>query len=352
MAICEIPNDIQMLTIDDVKINKDDILIKPKKIGLCATNVKMARFGHYAIDQRGLPFIEGHEVSGEIVEVGKEINEHKVGDRVAVYIYIPCHNCYECINGCPPMCDNFILNSIYPGGWAEYIKVSKKDNFKRRVFPLKEGISYEQGALLEPLSCVIQSIDLSKIKMGDNVVIIGNGFMGLLHLQILSQFLLNQIICIDLSNHRLELAKKYGASSIIQNNNPTDTIEEVMKLTNGRGADIVYEVTGNVKAYELAVNLAAKNGRILFFGGTQKGKTMNIESRDLHYKMLNLMGTANADDCHVATAMKLINNKQIKLSELITHRYPLEKLKEAILFFQEPANREKILKIMFDGFKS
>ena len=352
MAICGIPNDIKMLSINNVTVGPEDIIIKPKRIGLCATNVKMAGYGHYAIDQRGLPFVEGHEVAGEIVEVGKDIHEYKIGDRVAVYIYIPCHNCYECINGCPAMCENFILDSIYPGGWAEYVRVSKKDNFKRRIFPLKEGVSYDEGALLEPLSCVVQSIDLSKVQMGKNVVVIGSGFMGLLHLQILSHFILNQIICIDLSDFRLDLAKKLGATSIIKNNNPEETIQKVLELTNGKGADVVFEVTGNVQAYELAVNLAAKNGKVLFFGGTQKGKIMKIESRDLHYKMLQLIGIANADDQHVAKAMKIINNKQIKLSELITHRYPLEELKEAILYFQNPDNRERILKIMFNEFSS
>lgn len=349
-AICRIPNDIRIIEIEDYTVGAEDVIIKPKSIGLCATNVKAARYGHYSVDIKGLPFVEGHEVAGEVVEVGTEIKEFKAGDRVCVYIYVPCHNCYQCANGFPTMCERFVSDGIYPGGWAEYIKVSRKDDFSRRLYHLSDDVTYDEGALLEPLSCVVHSIEKADLRIGQSVVVIGAGFMGLLHTQLLAGYPLQKNISIDLSPYRLNIAQQMGATDILKNEGP-DIIEKVFNLTQGKGADIVFEVTGNIKAYELAPRLAAKGGKIIYFGGTSGKQTMQIDPQAIHYKMLQLIGCQSAEDGHVVKAMKLINSKGIKLRELITHRFPMEKLKEAILFPQQSENLDKILKVVLDGFK-
>lgn len=349
-AICAIPNDVQILTVNAPEAGPDDVIVKPIRIGFCMTNMKMARHGYYAIDQRGLPFIEGHEVAGEVVAVGGNVTEYRIGDRVVVYIYVPCHNCYYCRNGYPTMCENFIMGGIYPGGWAEYVRISRGDDFSRRLHPIADDVSYDDAAMLEPLSCVVHSIDRAQPRLGDRVVVIGAGFMGLLHTALLSRYPVALNASVDFSDFRLEHAKAMGASHLLRNDDPTELVQRVRDLTDGRGADLVFEVTGNVKAYELAVQLLCKGGRAIFFGGTPADDPMHVSPRSLHYNMLQLIGVQSAEDRHVAQAMSLINRREVSFERLITHRFPMDKLKDAVLFPQDPANRERMVKMMVHGF--
>jgi L-iditol 2-dehydrogenase len=349
-AICGIPNEVRILTVDEPHVGPDDVIVKPKRIGLCMTNVKMARHGYYAIDQRGLPFIEGHEVAGEVVKVGKNVGEYAPGDRVVVYVYVPCHNCRYCRNGHPTMCEQFILGGIYPGGWAEYVKVSRADDFSRRLHRIADGVSYDHAAMLEPLSCVVHSVDRANLKLGQNVVVIGAGFMGLLHTALLSRYPLSMNASIDLSGFRLQYAESLGATHTVQNTDANNSVQEFFDLTGGYGADVVFEVTGNVQAYELAVRLLGKGGRAVFFGGTPSSDPMRVNPRALHYDMLQLIGVQSAEDQHVVQAMNLINTGSLKLDGLITHRFKMDELKDAILFPQDPDNRERMVKTMVYGF--
>ncbi len=349
-AICGIPNDIKVLNIQCPRPGPDDVIVKPKRIGLCMTNVKMAMHGYYAIDQRGLPFIEGHEVAGEIVEVGSNVTEYSVGERVVVYVYAACHNCYYCLHGNPTMCEQFILGGIYPGGWAEFVKISRSDDFSRRIFSIADGVSYDDAVMLEPLSCVVHSIERAGLQLREKVVVIGAGFMGLIHTSLLAMYPLSMNVSVDLSKDRLAYAASAGASHCILNENPEHVIQQVYDLTDGRGADVVFEVTGNVRAYELAVKLLGKGGRAIFFGGTPSDEPMQVNPRALHYDMQQLIGCQSAEDTHVTQAMELINSGKITFQQLITHRFTMEDLKEAILFPQDPDNRNSMVKTVIHGF--
>ena len=351
-AIRAVPNDVGIIEIDAPTMGPDDVIVKPKRIGLCMTNVKMARHGYYAIDQRGLPFVEGHEVAGDVVAVGENVSEYEPGDRVVVYVYVACHNCYHCLHGHPTMCENFILGGIYPGGWAEHVKVSRGDDFSRRLQKVANGVSFDNAAMLEPLSCVVHSLDRGSPRLGETVIVIGAGFMGLLHTTLLSAYPLAKIISVDLSEFRLEYARSCGGTVALLNRDPEEVVARVKELTGGYGADLVFEVTGNVKAYELAPRLLAKGGRAVFFGGTPSADPMKVNPRAIHYDMLQLMGVQSAEDRHVAVAMELINSRKVDFSNLITQRFPIEELDRAIMFPQEPGNRDEMIKIMIDGFDS
>lgn len=351
-AICGIPNDIRILSVAVPDIGPDDVIVNPKRVGLCMTNVKMARYGYYAIDQRGLPFIEGHEVAGEVVAVGRNVSEYRTGDRVVVYVYVPCHNCHFCRKGHPTMCENFILGGIYPGGWAERVKVSRADDFSRRLHKIADGISYDDAAMLEPLSCVVHSIDRAGPRLGEKVIVIGAGFMGLLHSALLARYPLDLNLSVDLSEFRLKYARSVGASRVLRNESEEQVIAQVMEITGGYGADLVFEVTGSVQAYDLAVKLLGKGGRAVFFGGTPSADPMRVNPRALHYDMLQLIGVQSAEDQHVARAMTLINSGSIGFQDLITHRFGMEQLDEAILFPQDAGKREQMVKAMVHGFDS
>jgi len=349
-AICSIPNDVQVLSVESPAAGPDDVIVKPKRIGLCMTNVKMAKHGYYAIDQRGLPFIEGHEVAGEVVETGSNVTEYSVGDRVVVYVYVACHNCYYCLKGHPTMCDNFIMGGIYPGGWAEYVKVSREDDFSRRLHKIADSVSYDDAVMLEPLSCVVHSIDRAQPSLREHAVVIGAGFMGLIHTSLLAMYPLAMNASIDLSEDRLAYAKDAGASHTLVNNDPDAVIQKVMELTGGRGADVVFEVTGNVKAYELAPKLLAKGGRAVFFGGTPTADPMGVNPRALHYDMLTLIGCQSAEDTHVAQAMELINSGKVNFQQMITHRFSMDNLKDAIMMPQDPERNKDLVKAVIHGF--
>ena len=176
--------------------------------------------------------------------------------------------------------------------------------------------------------------------------------MGLLHTTLLSTYPLARIVSVDLSPFRLEHAKSCGATDMLLNRGPEEVVEQVRELTGGYGADLVFEVTGSVKAYELAPQLLAKGGRAVFFGGTPSADPMRVNPRALHYDMLQLIGVQSAEDRHVAAAMELINSRKVDFTALITQRFSMEELDQAILFPQEPSNRDRMIKVMIAGFES
>jgi len=333
---------IEELVIEDInipEINKEEILIQVKACAICGTDIKVFHHGHKHIV---FPRITGHEVSGVIVKVGKEVKEYKEGEKVAVAPAIPCGKCYYCRKGWQSMCDNLkAIGYHFDGGFAEYMVIPEDAIKNGCVNKIPENVSFEQSTLAEPLACVINGQILSDVKLGDVVLVLGAGPIGCFHAEVANLFGAKKVILSDISSDRLKMAQFTGA--ILIDMTKEDIKERVRDLTDGRMADKVIVAVGSSQAQEISLELVAKRGSVNFFGGLPKEKPfINFNSNLVHYGEFFVVGTHGSAPYHNKLALDIISTGKIKINNYITHRFPIEKIKEAF----KVAEEKKGLKIV------
>jgi len=320
--------DIEKLEIEDVKIpdpSENEILIKVKACAICGTDIKVFHHGHKHIV---FPRITGHEVSGIVEKVGKNVKEYKEGDRVAVAPAIPCGRCYYCRKGQQTMCEHLkAIGYHYDGGFAEYMLVPENAVLNGCVNKIPDTLSFELACLAEPLACVINGQILSRIEVGDIILILGAGPIGILHSLLAKVNGAGKVILADISEERIKEAEFTGCYLI--NMNKTDIYEEVKKITDGHMADRVIVAVGSKQAQEISLKLVAKRGSINFFGGLPKeAPYIQFDSNLLHYGEFFVVGTHGSTPLQNKIAIELLSTGRINIEKLITHKLPLEKIKD------------------------
>jgi len=338
----DIPFGYRIKEIDRLTANDGELVVEVKSSGICSSDVKMAKRGHPILDMYGMPFVGGHEFAGKVKELGSNVEDINVGDRVVVSWITPCLECYYCKLGLFQFCENAKDTLIQPAGFSEEVKIPKEHQ-KTRIYRFSKDLEYEKAALTEPVACALNGIRNTDIKIGDTVVILGMGFMGLLILQLSYLAGAARVIAVDSVPERLNIAKNLGAKEII-NFKKKNTIKSIKELTNGHGADIVIEATGHISAYKQAVELGRKGSTILYFGGLPNNQKLDIDPNIIHYKQLSVKGSYSYTTQTFRDGLKLIEEEKIELSSLITDHYKLDDLKEAVM----KASEKDSLKVMLD----
>lgn len=312
------PGDVRFEETEIPQISDDEMLVKVKAALTCGTDLKTYRRGHPTIIQ-SVPSTFGHEFASEVVKVGKNVTKFKVGDRVVGANTAPCFECENCKNKRYSLCTNLqYLN----GAYSEYVAVPSHI-LKYNFYKIPDGLPYEQAALLEPLACAVHGVDRIPAKVGDKVVVIGAGPIGLMFMNLL---VLKgcQVIAVDLSDYRLNIAKeKFGVYQTV-NAKEDSHIQEVKNICGGSGADIVVEATGFPNVWENAVNMVRPGGTVLAFGGTKAGTSITLDCQKFHYEEITLMAVYHHTPYHVNLALKLLANGLIDGSKYISGYYPLE----------------------------
>lgn len=301
----------------------DEILVKTRAATTCGTDVKTYQRGHHLVPP-GTPF--GHEFAGDVVAVGSNVNDFTPGMRVVPHNSAPCGTCYYCKHNQANICDNLLFNF---GAFAEYALIPGPIA-RLNTFELPDHLSYAQASILEPLACVVHGQHTLQIQPGEHVAIIGaGGPIGLLHLQMALHSGAAQVIAVDLSDTRLEVAKKLGAS-VTLNPKRIEPTEEIHRLTAGRGVDVAIESAGVDEAWLTAVKSVRKGGRVLWFGGLQDGTSIQLDPQWIHYGELSLYGTFHATPIDVHRAFELISSSVIDTQSLLSNELPLEGVEEAL----------------------
>lgn len=230
------------------------------------------------------------------------------------------------------MCLNLkAIGYHYNGGFAEFMVVPEDAVRNGCVNLLPSNISFEEGALAEPLACVINGQELSQIKLGDTVVIVGAGPLGCIHIQLARVRGATKVILIELSSSRIDFAANFFKPDVIINPSCDDAISKIRKETQGRGADKIIVACPSGKAQEDSLKMVSPRGIINFFGGLPKDKPfIKFDSNLIHYGEFYVVGTHGSAPYHNKLALQLISSGRIKVEELITHRLPLSKLEEGI----------------------
>jgi L-iditol 2-dehydrogenase len=322
------PGDLRVEDLPVPEAGPGDLVIRVRTCSTCGTDAKIFRFGHHHIS---LPRVLGHEVAGEVTEVGSGVGDWSEGDRVQIIAAIPCGVCHYCRKGQHTVCED--LESIgyqYDGGFAEFMRVPAKVLSVDGVNRVPEHVPFEQASLTEPLACVLNGQELAQVGEGDAVVILGAGPIGCLHVRLARARGAETVVLIDVNQGRLDLAARAEADVSIDSTRD-DPIDAVRKMTEGRGADVVITATGVGQAQEQALEMAAPRGRISLFGGLPKdNSTIRFDSNLVHYGEISVFGAYGSAPRHNREALSLIADGKVRVDDLITHRMPLADVHRAI----------------------
>lgn len=318
------PEDVRYEDINIPEIGDDEALVKIKSALTCGSDLKTYKRGHPAMIKKASVF--GHEWAGDIVEIGSDVDNFKVGDRIVAVNSVPCYRCYYCKLERYSLCENLIYNN---GAYAEYIKVPG-NILKKNTYRIPDKIDYREAALLEPLACVVHGIEESNIKTDDMVVINGAGPIGLMFIA-LARLKGAFVISVDLSDERLEYAKDFGADYTINASKESDQVAAVKELTEDKkGVDVAVDATGIPEVWEMTILMGRKGATINLFGGCVSGTSVNIDTQLLHYSELTIKGVYHHTPYYVKKAFDLITSGKIDTVKFITADMPLEKLVSAL----------------------
>jgi L-iditol 2-dehydrogenase len=335
--------DVRLDEIPKPKIGPGEFLVKVKKSGICGSDIleyyRFAKMKKLGVDS----LILGHEIAGDIVEIGKGIKDFKVGDRVFVSHHVPCFDCHYCELGHHTAC-NLLHNTNYdPGGFAEYLRVPSVNIEKKGVYILDDNVSYDEGVFIEPLGCVCRAQRLAKITKGQTLLILGSGISGILHLMLAKAKGVERIFTTDISDYRLKKAKEFGADVVIHAND--DILAAIKKKNDGRSPDVVIVCTGALAAAKQALECAGSGSTIIFFAVPKPGINLEIPINDYWRNEITIMTSYGAAPQDLDEAYKWIKLKKINVVDLISHRFPLSKVGEA---FKVVCDANESLKVIIE----
>jgi L-iditol 2-dehydrogenase len=322
------------------EIGPDELLVKVIASGICGSDV----LEWYRLKKA--PLVLGHEISGEVAEVGERVKGYKIGERVFVSHHVPCNTCHYCLNGNHTACETLHTTNYSPGGFAEYIRVPAI-NVDRGTFLLPKEISFEEGTFIEPLACVVRGQRIVKLEAGQSVLILGSGISGLLHLLLARATGAKRIIMTDVSASRLKLARELGADVFIDAKD--DIVARLRESNEGRLADLVIVCTGALSAFNQALQSVDRGGTILCFAATEPGVTLAIPVNEFWRNAIKIIHSYGASPEDIKIAIELLRSKRIPVVKMITHRL---KLSEIGLGFKLVSEAKDCVKVVIEPHKT
>lgn len=307
----------------------EEVLVQVRVVGLCQSDIKKIRYPLYEP-----PRIFGHETAGTIAAVGSQVNGWQVGDRVAVMHHIPCMRCAYCLN------ENFSVCDVYKnisttagfnpsgGGFAEYVKVPGHIVENGGLIPIPDHISFEEASFVEPTNCCLKAVKKAQIAPGQTVLITGAGPIGLMFIMLV-QYFGARAIATDLLPSRIEKAMEIGAEAAFDARDP-DLAKKVQDLTGGMGADVALLAVPSDKAFFQALNSTRKGGKILFFAEFPDEVEIPINPNILYRREIDLIGSYSSSYRLQSLAADIVFRRRINVQALISDRYPLENLHQAV----------------------
>ena len=318
-AVLHKPLDLRVEMVDVPQVGAGDVLVRMRRVGICGSDVHFylrGRIGSFVVEK---PLILGHECSGEVAEVGEEVTNVEIGQKVVVEPGFTCGICEYCRSGRYNLCPDvrFYGTPPYDGTFAEYALAPAEN-----VYPMPDNMTYEEGAMIEPLAVGLMATKRGKVSVHDSVAIFGAGPIGLLSLQAARSHGVIETFVVDIIDYRLDYALKLGAGTVI-NASKEDAAETIMKKTRGRGVDVVIEASGAPEAVKQALDVVKPGGRIVFVGYPPTEVPISIDK--ILIKELDILGVHRYANVF-PTAIKLVSSGKIDVKSLVTHVFPLERI--------------------------
>ncbi len=302
----------------------DEVVVRVRAALTCGTDVKAFVRGHPKFP---MPTPFGHEFAGDLAAVGSAVRGWHEGDPVMAVPTAPCGHCYFCRRRQENLCDS-VMDTMVLGAYAEYIKIPAR-LLRVNVYAKPESLPYEEAALLEPLSCVLHGLESVVLRPDDRVVLIGAGAISLLHLLALRAMGAEHVAVVGRRPQRTEHARKLGADAVYSGS-LADARDQVLAATDGRGADLIIECTGQVDVWEAAPGFARRGGHVVLFGGCPPGTHVRIDTQRFHYDQLQVSSPFHFTPRAVRRAYDLLTGGQFDGAALITGHFGLADLPAAL----------------------
>ena len=331
--------DVRLEEMPTPQIGPGELLVKVMASGVCGSDV----MEWYRIKKA--PLVLGHEITGEIVELGEGVERYQVGDRVFVSHHVPCNTCRYCLNGQHTVCETLHTTNYDPGGFAEYLRVPRL-NVDRGVFLLPDEVSYEEGVFIEPLACVVRGQRVARLQPGQTVLVLGSGISGLLHIALACALGAGRIVATDINEYRLNAAQRLGADVVIHAQE--DVPARLRQANEGRLADLVIACTGAFPAFLQALQSVDRGGTVLFFAPTEPGVELSVPVNDFWRNGITLMPSYGNSPLDAIVAIELIRARRVPVHEMITHRLSLA---ETGLGFQLVAEARESIKVVIEPYR-
>lgn len=327
--------DVRLEEVPRPAAGERDLLVRVEACGICGSDL----LEWYRVKRA--PLVLGHELAGEIVEVGAGVRNFAPGDRVFTVHHVPCETCPQCLSGHPTACDSFhSVNNFTPGGFAEYLRVTGK-SVDTGTLKLPAEISYEQGTFIEPLGTVVRSLRASGLTAGDSVLIVGSGLSGLLHVKAARALGAGTIVATDVHDSRLQAAKRFGASHTVRaDEEPPGFLRAVNA---GQLARRVFVCSGAAAAAEQALKSVAPGGTVVFFAVPEPGRTLALDLNPYWRDDVTLKTSYGSAPCDHWQALELIRTGRVDVRDMITHRFPLRDVAQG---FRLAADGRDCLKVI------
>jgi L-iditol 2-dehydrogenase len=342
-------NDLRLETVPVPHIGHGELLVKIATCGICGTDLKKVHTGSHSA-----PRIFGHEMAGTVVAVGEGVAGYKLGDRVMVYHHVPCGTCYYCRKNTPAQCLTYkrvgTTAGFEPsgGGFAEYIRVMDFIVNLGGVVHIPDGIPFEQAAFIEPVNTVLKGVKALSLEPDDTVLVIGQGPIGLMH-AVLANRVAGKVLTSDLYPERHALAAKFGLKYPIDAGKE-NVVEQVLAETEGRGADAVVLCVGGIGLIRTAMDAVRSGGRVMLFAQTQRGEVV-IDPAAVCMDEKTLLGSYSSSFAILDEVAELVlggYRNGFDLTQLISHRFPMEQAVEAMDVASNP--KADSMKIMIEPF--
>jgi 2-desacetyl-2-hydroxyethyl bacteriochlorophyllide A dehydrogenase len=320
-ALIEKPRSFKVLEKDIPSIKSNEVLVKVHVCGVCGTDVHIYEG---AMPWAKLPLIPGHEFSGVVAEVGRDVNGISVGDAVTVDPNITCGLCRYCRSARRNLCPRVeSIGVTRDGGFAEYVVAPTS-----QLYMVPKGLSLDEAAFTEPVACCLHGIMRLSIRPGEDVLIVGAGPIGLIHLQLVRRAGAGRVIVVEVNDRRLKLAEKLGADLTV-NPSRDDVVKAVNSFLGGKGVEAAIDAAGGSNPLTLALNCLEPGGRLLVFGVASESDVWSIKPYDIYKRELTIIGSF-INPYEMDGALNLLASGALNVKPLISHVIKLEDLEKAL----------------------
>ena len=315
-----------------------EILVKMSRCGVCGTDVEKVRGGAIT------PPVLGHEVVGEVAELGSGVRGLKSGDRVFAHHHAPCYKCETCTRGEHTLCKEFPRHNLNPGGFSEYYIVPRWNVDKGAVLKLPDNVNDDEGTFIEPLACCLRGLSKVRADACRSALIYGAGPVGLMHLLLLQRLGYERVVVADPSKYRSAFASRLGARAVFD---PTkdDQRGRARDAFEDPGPEISIVATGSPLALSDAIRNVAPGGRVLMFGAPTGGSTLKLNLSEFFLRGVSVVSSYSTSEKDIALALRILTTEGPKVSRLVTHRFELEEAPEAF----RAAEEQKCVKALVSG---